>query len=213
MLQFKEKDKLFFIADPHFYHDSIIDYCSRPFTESYEKDDTGASIATRLENMNYKLIKNWNDTIPKNGIVFIAGDIVFTSKVDVIKELLSKLNGEKYLIFGNHDYQNRLDRDIIKDMFLGTYDLLDIKVEDNEVDDGYQWINLCHYPLESWSKKARGSWMLHGHVHSGPLSTSEDKNLRFMPNRYDVGVDNNNFYPVSYQQLKTIITKQNLKGK
>lgn len=32
------------------------------------------------------------------------------------------------------------------------------------------------------------------------------------PNQYDVGVDQNDYTPVSFQQLKEIITKQNLYG-
>lgn len=55
-----------------------------------------------------------------------------------------------------------------------------------------------------------------GHVHSGPLShTGLDHprlNILF-PLQYDVGVDNNDFRPVSFAQVKKIIENQiNLKN-
>lgn len=217
MLEFKEKDKLFFTSDLHFYHKNAIEYCSRPFEKGQQyinNNGTKITFSSGIDAMHTIMIDNWNYNIKhKDDIVFILGDFAFTGNIEKIKELLDQLNGTKYLIFGNHDYQNRFDRDSIKELFKGTYDILDIKIYDDEIEDGYQWINMCHYPIESWSKRSKGSFMLHGHIHSGPYSTSEDKDLRFFPNRYDVGVDNNDFTPLSYQDVKTIITRQNLQNK
>jgi len=221
----EDSTKLFFTSDLHFYHENIIDYSSRPFRELSTGQNAyynfmamkaglpDEPIIPRLEQMHKAIISKWNNKIPKDGIVFIVGDFAFISNIKKIKELLDQLNGTKYLIFGNHDYQNKFDRQSIRELFIDTADILDVKILDDEITDGFQWINLCHYPIESWSKKAKGSWHLHGHIHSGPLSSSSDGNIKFYPNRYDVGVDNNNFTPVSYQEVKTIITKQKLKGK
>jgi len=65
----------------------------------------------------------------------------------------------------------------------------------------------------SWNQSARGSWNLHGHIHSGPRSTSIDAKTRRMVAQYDVGVDANNFTPVSYHEVKVKITKQYLNKK
>jgi len=206
MLGIKDNTKLYFISDTHFYHDKCIDYCSRPFEYNIDYD------ISRIDIMKCKLIENWNKIVPEDGIVIIGGDFAFTSNIEKITTLLNSLNGTKYLVLGNHCYQNKFDRKSVRELFEGTSDILDVKVFDEEIDDGFQWINVCHYPIEAWSKKAKGSWMLHGHIHSGSLSTAKDRNIRFIPNRYDIGVDNNNFTPVSYSDIKTIITRQNLKG-
>ena len=46
-----------------------------------------------------------------------------------------------------------------------------------------------------------------GHVHSGPTSSGKDSDrlVNLFPYQYDVGVDNNNYTPVSWDQIKTIM--------
>lgn len=49
-----------------------------------------------------------------------------------------------------------------------------------------------------------------GHVHSGPHSSSEDcTRLHYLyPTQYDVGVDNNNYMPVSWADFESKIKQQ-----
>ena len=192
-------EKLFFTSDTHFFHKHAVEYNNRPFDRFYD--------LSPLEVMNYELIENWNCVVPKDGIVFHLGDFAFTGSIDKIKYLLGKLNGSIYLLKGNHDIRNRYERDSVTSLFAGVYDILDIKVNDDELEEGFQYINLCHYPIESWSKKQSGAWHLHGHIHSGKNSSAEDRNISTIKNRYDVGVDNNNYYPISYYGVKEIINK------
>ena len=80
-----------------------------------------------------------------------------------------------------------------------------------------QYIYLNHYPFLCYGGTYKPAgytvWQLHGHVHSSPLDTdkrgkdNERLSLRF-PYQYDVGVDNNNFTPVSWNQIKEIINNQ-----
>jgi calcineurin-like phosphoesterase family protein len=49
------------------------------------------------------LIDIWNKTIGKRDIVYILGDFSFASPEIIKKQILPKLNGQKYLILGNHD--------------------------------------------------------------------------------------------------------------
>ena len=72
--------------------------------------------------------------------------------------------------------------------------------------DNDQQILSCHYPLLFWPQRMI---MAHGHIHSGPNSISSEI-APFHPMRIDVGVDNSNYYPISYIQLKGIIEKQKL---
>jgi calcineurin-like phosphoesterase family protein len=62
-------------------------------------------------------------------------------------------------------------------------------------------IVLCHYAFEVWNKRHFGSWCLHGHSH-GTLPSPDHMA------RYDVGVDNNDYFPVSYEQVKFIMTRK-----
>lgn len=189
-----DKDKLFFTSDLHAHHSGIIQYCNRPFQSVEEMDET--------------LIINWNNVVPKDGIVFVLGDFAMTSQINYIKSFVEKLNGTIYLIYGNHDYQNRLDRQVIKDIFGNrVMDVAELIIKDSELESGHCNLFISHYPHMYWRK---GSFHLHGHVHSGPATDTSEK-VPFHPMRYDVGVDNNDFTPVSYEQIKIIFTKYSLK--
>ena len=191
------KDKLWFTADEHFYHNNIISYCNRPFNN--------------IEEMNNTLITNWNELIQPDDDVIIAGDFIHSGNLILIEDILSKLNGTKWLVYGNHCYQNKFEREfVVQNLFKNRcYDAMDFTVEDEELEDGYMKFHVTHYPCLFWT---RGAVHVHGHIHSGPLSTGSEV-ADFNPLRYDVGVDNNNMKPVSYNDLKVIITKQLLQRK
>lgn len=178
-------DKLFFTADTHFGHANIIKYCHRPFAT--------------IEEMDESLVRNWNAVVPPDATVFHLGDFCLDSKTRW-KELFGRLNGkEKYLIIGNHD-QGRI-ADGYNPGFTEVFDRTCIDV------DGRQVI-LNHTPLE---KLASDVWQFYGHVHSGPLNY-DNKALPLLqtlsPTQYDVGVDNNGFRPVSFDQImQTIVDK------
>lgn len=84
---------------------------------------------------------------------------------------------------------------------------MQIKVENRS-------IYLNHYPFlcygGTYRKPEDAAWQLFGHVHSGPGNTGADAaRMKYLfPTQYDVGVDNNNYTPVSYSQVKHIISKQ-----
>ena len=58
-----------------------------------------------------------------------------------------------------------------------------------------------------WPKSDQNSFHTFGHVHTRPFNTGDDKILMdyyysLKLKSYDVGVDNNNFTPISYFELK-----------
>lgn len=77
---------IFFIADTHFGDDNIRRYENRPFETTEEMDTV--------------LIENWNSAVTVNDEVYVLGDFGASGYEEVI---LSKLNGIKYLVKGNHD--------------------------------------------------------------------------------------------------------------
>jgi calcineurin-like phosphoesterase family protein len=80
-----------FTSDTHFFHENIIMYCARPFSCA--------------EEMNEVLVDNWNKVVRPGDTVYHLGDVAMGGKeaYDGIGPLLSRLNGSKRLIVGNHD--------------------------------------------------------------------------------------------------------------
>lgn len=183
------KQGIWFTSDTHFGHTNIIRFCNRPFNSVKEMDET--------------IINNWNSVVKPNDIVFHLGDFAFASNARW-KQLIQALNGHIYLIVGNHD-EIRYPGHQTFDLFEGVTSQLIVKI------DG-QAIYLNHYPFlcygGTWHKDA--VWQLYGHVHSGPHCEGKDMSRLSVtfPYQYDVGVDNNNYIPVSWEQVKETINKQ-----
>lgn len=77
------------IADTHFHHANVIAYCGRPFRDVNHMDEI--------------LIRNWNNTVGNQDLVYMLGDFCLSSKFEVNEALCSRLNGRKVLVMGNHD--------------------------------------------------------------------------------------------------------------
>lgn len=116
-------------------------------------------------------------------------------------KILNRLNGKIYLILGNHDLKN------IRQGYASRFELTSMQMH-IEVDK--QKIYLNHYPFLCYGGAYRNMWQLFGHVHTSKNNTGKDASRLDMifPTQYDVGVDNNDFIPVSFEQVKRIIQKQ-----
>lgn len=179
-------DKVFFTSDTHFYHANIIEFCHRPFRS--------------VDDMNETLIANWNKAVGADDIVFHLGDFCLGDSAKW-NRILERLNGKIYLILGNHDLRN--SRKSYMERFESVAIQMNIEVEN-------QKICLNHYPFLCYDGSYDGVWQLFGHVHTNRNNTGNDAaRLKVLfPTQYDVGVDNNDFTPVSYAQVKEIIEKQ-----
>jgi len=190
------KNNIFFVSDTHFNHTNIIKYAQRPYSNA--------------EEMNEDLIKRWNSVVKPDDIVFHLGDFMF-GNINRFWEFRSRLNGKIYLIHGNHDYKLMQEGNIEEGFELITSQL-------NIVVDG-QKIYLNHFPMLTFDGiyKEKPSWQLFGHVHSNkehPSTSPDISRLNYLlPTQYDVGVDNNNYTPVSFEQVKEIIQGQLKKSK
>lgn len=149
-----------------------------------------------VEEMDEALITNWNSVVTKHDTVFILGDVSFHNKLRTASILFS-LNGNKTLIEGNHDRVDKNYNRAIRNAFneIAPYKEIRPLLSDNTRNK----ICMFHYPLLVWNKCHKGSWHLHGHSH-GNLTYNNGK-------MYDVGVDNNNYYPVSLSQIETIMSR------
>lgn len=183
---------IFFTSDTHFGHSKIIDYCKRPFSSIEEHDKT--------------LIQNWNNTIGQDDTVFHLGDFAYGNS-QFIANIIKQLNGNIILIKGNHDLRN---------MNPTLYNIFSDVVYQARILIDKQTVYLNHFPFLCFDHgdinlyKDNYSIQLFGHVHSGPLTSSEDVNRLnvLFPTQYDVGVDNNNYTPISWADVKNKIKQQ-----
>ena len=185
IVKFSKERRILFTADTHFGHRNIIRYCNRPFYSVEEMDET--------------LINNWNKVVDKEDVVFHLGDFAVGGATSW-SNLLQRLNGKVYLIMGNHDVHT-IDKGFEGFQYVSWEMLIEI---------GKQKIYLNHYPFLCFSGAKKNTWQLFGHVHTSPYFKGKDSSRLSLlfPTQYDVGVDNNNFTPISYNEVKAQILQQ-----
>ena len=150
--------RTFFIADTHFNHERIIPICNRPFKS--------------VEEMNNSLIERWNDTVRDCDMVWILGDFFYFRKCpegiepwseedlriksedsEMCADILSRLNGIRYLIMGNHDIRDDDQYREIGFYFVSPYPIL--------LNNFYL---LSHEPLQL--SETTPYFNVYGHVHN-----------------------------------------------
>lgn len=184
---FNTSAPIFFTADTHFYDTYAFRLSKRPFAS--------------VSDMNDALIENWNRVVPKDGIVFHLGDFCAGGKSGW-KNAVEALNGKIYLILGNHDYTQ---------IRAGYKNLFEEVSQQKYVRIHGQPILMNHYPFLCYEHEHQNTWQLFGHVHSGANMVHgfdiPRLNMLF-PLQYDVGVDNNDYTPVSFELVKDRIFRQ-----
>lgn len=171
----EEEKKIWFTADLHLNHANIMHYCNRPFKNVEEMDNT--------------ITKNFVELLRKGDMLYILGDLSFKkSYAEEFLRTIRKIGVEIHFIIGNHDKDGGTIK-TIKQYCKSVQEIKEIKI------DGTR-ITLCHYPMRSWNGSFHGAWHLYGHVHG---------RWKLKEKTYDVGVDCNNFKPVSYTWLKKMI--------
>lgn len=168
---------IYFTGDQHFGHANIIKHCDRPFPS--------------VDEMDRHLLEQWNKRVKKNDTVYILGDLFFRNAVPC-DEYLQKMNGKKHLIIGNHDkgWMKKVD---MSQYFATTAPMV-------EISDGARKLVLCHYPMMTWEGVAKGTYMIHAHIHN---NTNADyfPLLQKMHNILNAGVEINDYQPVTFDEL------------
>ena len=178
-------DGVFLTSDTHFFHTNVLKYCNRPFGS--------------VEEMNRALIDNWNSVVGPDDHVYHLGDFSFgnNEKWNSILEP-GVLNGNIHLILGNHDVPRIFKEGIKRERFC------EITYQKMLLVDGWT-IFLNHFPFLDFSNNIDHEVIaLCGHVHYNGTTTgtlTEEKLRLFQWNQYDVGVDNNNYTPISLEKV------------
>ena len=171
---------IYFTADTHFSHSNIINLCERPFAN--------------VEQMNNKLIENWNSCVSNDDEIYVLGDFMFKGNGIEGNNILQRLNGIKYLIKGNHDKYIE-DEAFDKDGFVWIKDYYVLNFQKIK-------IVLFHYPIFEWEGFFGDAIHLYGHVHNCSKNAEQQKRLNLLGKMaINVGVDVNGFSPVSIQTV------------
>lgn len=189
------EQNIFFTSDLHLSHENILLYCSRPFET--------------VGHMNTILIANWNTVVKEDDIVFILGDFCFGNK-QKWRHFLNMLNGRKYLILGNHDKDTKIPVDLFEDVL----DICEVRIINSDTEPKEQVLILSHRPFLTWEgRETRNIKHLFGHIHTLSKNgvkvenQTQEADFDIIPQiksnqMYDVGVDNNDYTPVSFEQIQ-----------
>lgn len=181
-------DRVFFTADTHFTEDRILRYRPR-FSSTEEMDEY--------------IISRWNEVVPKDGIVFHLGDFSETN-IENVTRISRRLNGHIFLIPGNHDHLF-ISNSYFQGWFAGHITCLE---RETIIQYKRDRIILNHYPLLCYAKAHSGNvWQLFGHVHTGSAMPGNDMSRMqyLLPYQYDVGMENNDYRPISLRQVMEIM--------
>lgn len=158
--------RVFLTSDHHWGHRNMLLYENRPFIS--------------IEEMNEVFVRNWNEVVKKNDLVYHLGDVSMTKYGF---EHTKQLNGRKILIKGNHDL-------LKPGVYLEVFD--DIRA--------YKEMNnylLSHIPVHPM-QKYRYKGNIHGHLHSKRV-LSEDGNVDVW--YYNVSVEHTNYTPILFEEV------------
>ena len=136
-----------------------------------------------VEEMDNELIKRHNEVVKKNDTVIHAGDFSLINNKNRVQEYINQLNGNHVFLKGSHDYW--LSKNHITIYQKKIYN---------------EYIVVCHYAMRVWHKSHFNSWQLYGHSHG---------TLKPVGKQLDIGVDNNNYYPFSFDEISEIMKKSN----
>lgn len=192
----------FYTSDLHFGHANIIQYCNRPYASVNEMNDA--------------LVANWNSVVGEGDIVYVLGD--FAMNRGAALHWVSKLNGSKVLIIGNHDScflkrcKGKKERQLTE---IGTYrkeGWMDVREGDRHF-LGSIPARLDHFPYLTQECDQRypdyrpvdnGEVLLCGHIHTNWLTHRSVRGTLMV----NVGVDVWNWTPVAEGEIVKLIEKE-----
>ena len=169
---------VFLVSDTHFGHagvcrftDSVTGEKIRPWTDPAEMDE--------------EMVKRWNETVRPNDKVYHLGDVVINRKA---LSIMSRLNGDKVLIRGNHDiFRDEEYRQYFRE--LRAYHVMNGMI-------------LSHIPIHEQSLGRFGT-NIHGHLHTGRVQIRgfNGKPMGIDPRYHCVCVEQTDFRPILFEDV------------
>ena len=174
--------EIYFTSDTHFCHNQGFLYEPRNFSN--------------INEMNEAIVENWNSIVKPNDIVYHLGDIMLNDNTTAM-EYIKQLNGQIFMIWGNHDTDARKELLVRLPHFNGGLYAHIIKYEKFS-------IYMSHYPTltANYDDKHFNQHVinLHGHTHQKQNWLTPEN-----PFMYHVGVDSHDCKPVHIDEIITDI--------
>jgi calcineurin-like phosphoesterase family protein len=176
---------VFLVSDTHFGHMGVCKFTRndgvtklRPWTDPDEMDE--------------EMIKRWNATVRPNDKVYHLGDVVINRKA---LKTLSRLNGDKVLIRGNHDiFRDDEYREYFRE--LRAYHVMNGMI-------------LSHIPVHEESL-GRFGVNIHGHLHANRVKKPRGYDVKkgtmlysdnIDPRYHCVCVEQTDFTPILFEDV------------
>lgn len=163
------------VSDTHFGHEKTCTMFKRA-------DGSPLRPFSSAEEMNEYMVTAWNERVRPNDKVYHLGDVVINRK---FLNILSRLNGDKILIRGNHDIFKLEDY---------TQYFRDIR--------GYHVMNgliLSHIPVHH-QQLGRFGCNIHGHLHANRVMKVNGFDVKTNEIRYSNEIDPR-YFNVSVEQI------------
>ena len=193
---------IYLTSDEHYHHKNILTYISRPYDS--------------VEAMNEDMIIRHNSIVKPEDVVYHIGD--FTLSRTAVTQILPRLNGIHHLIAGNHDACHPVMSKSPEKLSNARQKYFDAGFKTIELEGSIKIGEfdclMSHFPYydpnpefdqryEKLRPRDEGKVLLHGHVHlCWKTKLSREGSLMI-----NVGVDVNDYRPISVEEIEKLIKK------
>lgn len=162
---------IWFISDTHFLHANMLKFT--------DKDGNRVRSFDSLEEMDHCMIQHWNAVVKPQDHVWHLGDVTFQYN-GVFNNIMSRLNGHKRLVVGNHD--KMLNPNLFR-----WFEKVELWRGFKE--EGF----VCsHIPLRKDNFRGGVQFNVHGHIHEKVIDD---------PQYINVCVEQINYTPISMEEI------------
>ena len=188
--------RTWYTSDTHYGHKNIIRFCGRPYATIAEHDRD--------------LIRRHNAVVKPGDTLFHFGDLAL-GNIELTLPMTSELNGNRFLIPGNHDRMFSGSRsEEYRATFTKAYEAAGwtILPETIRTNIGGHPVIFSHFPPvgdshgeDRWTEQRPandGTTVIHGHVHEAWAERDQ---------HFNVGVDVRGFAPVAEDTIKRWLDK------
>lgn len=168
---------IFFASDHHFHHENILTF--------KRGDGSPLRVFQDANHMNEHMVSQHNNRVRPGDKVYFLGDVTMHRSAKSL-EILSRMNGEKVLIKGNHDLCKA-------EQYLRYF-------KDVRAYHQFQGIILSHIPIHLGCL-SRWKINVHGHLHANvvELQLSQLPDTRYI----NVSMEQlDNYTPISLEEIK-----------
>jgi len=169
---------VFLVSDTHFGHAGVCRFTRNDGVTKLRPWDSA-------EEMDEAMVKAWNERVKPTDKVYHLGDVVINRKA---LKILSRLNGDKVLIRGNHDIFPDVEyRQYFRE--LRAYHVMNGMI-------------LSHIPIHTDSL-ARFGTNIHGHLHANRVMTRDffSDELEIDTRYHCVCVEQTDFAPILFEDV------------